>query len=766
MGGAGGKKAGKGKLPPTKTVRATDSFHSHLRDQRTIKRLKMYNSKIKRNEKGEIVKGSVLGAADRVKQSMARIAPDRRWFGNTRVIGQQALQKFRTEMTERFRDPYSVVIKQKKLPLSLLEDPTINSRSTGVQQQFQFANTFGEKSTRKRVKMASSVGSMDELAARAQSGSQMAISTTRGEIVAAAAAHSSSAGNSRPGGNAAHTGFSVRAQRQHALRRAQNPADFAAQAGTVTSDEGITMISSANRRGKGDDDDDEEDNFFESTDKGNWSLFKKGQSNRIWNELYKVIDSADVILYVVDARDPMGTRSPFIEDYLRREKKHKHFVLLLNKCDLIPLWATARWLQILSKDFPTIAFHASIEHPFGKGNLISILRQFCRLHNVSQRGKGKSPISVGVIGYPNVGKSSVINTLRRKTVCKSAPIPGETKIWQYVALTRSIFLIDCPGVVYEREGNSNINAVLKGVVRVERLGRADKTDVVQAVLDMVKRKDMETTYNITEWTDSQSFLEALATIRGKLLPGGVPDTDIAARSVLYDWQRGKIPWFVAPPFDSERAKATTANAPEATLLETIEKHNSLNVVGDQIEHGAQKKAEDNADDSDEDSDDDDDDGNFESEEASALAAAAAQKKLGALQQQQQKLTGRRGRASAEEEEDDDDDDGTANAANATGGKTKNSSKKRAGPAVPANSSAALGNKGFSTIVTATQAADAAAKKQKRTEVRHQAKQDERQSHSKARAQIMTQQKKTGGNSSNNAASAADKALWDAFVAAS
>ena len=62
----------------------------------------------------------------------------------------------------------------------------------------------------------------------------------------------------------------------------------------------------------------------------------------------------------------------------------------------------------------------------------------------------KQAISVGFVGYPNVGKSSVINTLRTKKVCNVAPVPGETKVWQYITLTKRIFLIDCPGVVYNR----------------------------------------------------------------------------------------------------------------------------------------------------------------------------------------------------------------------------------------------------------------------------------------------------------------------------
>ena len=88
-----------------------------------------------------------------------------------------------------------------------------------------------------------------------------------------------------------------------------------------------------------------------------------------------------------------------------------------------------------------MAFHASITNSFGKGSLIQLLRQFSQLHT------DRKQISVGFIGYPNTGKSSIINTLRKKKVCQVAPIPGETKVWQYITLMKRIFLIDCPGIV-------------------------------------------------------------------------------------------------------------------------------------------------------------------------------------------------------------------------------------------------------------------------------------------------------------------------------
>lgn len=105
-----------------------------------------------------------------------------------------------------------------------------------------------------------------------------------------------------------------------------------------------------------------------------------------------MIDSSDVIVEVLDARDPMGTRSRYIEQHIRKNYPHKHIVFVLNKCDLVPVWATVRWVQVLSKEFPTLAFHASINNSFGKGSLIQLLRQFGALHS------DKKNISVGFIG--------------------------------------------------------------------------------------------------------------------------------------------------------------------------------------------------------------------------------------------------------------------------------------------------------------------------------------------------------------------------------
>ena len=292
-------------------------------------------------------------------------------------------------------------------------------------------------------------------------------------------------------------------------------------------------------------------------------LFAKGQSKRIWGELYKVVDSSDVLIQVLDARDPIGTRCAHLEAHLKeRTQRHRHMVLVLNKCDLVPAWVTKRWLHALSREYPTVAFHASMTHPFGKGALLSLLRQFQRLH------ADKPNISVGFIGYPNVGKSSVINTLRTKKVCVVAPVPGQTKVWQYVNLTKKIFLIDCPGVVYSGAGDSDTDAVLKGVVRVANL--EDAAEHVGAVLGRVKPEYLRRAYRISAWDDSHDFLCQLARLSGKLLRGGEPDTSTAAKALLQDWQRGRIPYFQPPPALPARDAVIAAPVAPAPLPPTAD----------------------------------------------------------------------------------------------------------------------------------------------------------------------------------------------------
>uniref|UniRef100_H0WYX4 Nucleolar GTP-binding protein 2 n=1 Tax=Otolemur garnettii TaxID=30611 RepID=H0WYX4_OTOGA len=472
----------------------------NMRDRATIRRLNMYRQKERRNSRGKVIK-PLQYQSTVASGTVARVEPNIKWFGNTRVVKQSSLQKFQEEMDAVMKDPYKVVMKQSKLPMSLLHDR--------IRPHDIIGHVIDPNS------------SFDFYPASKIPDSNSFIGTS-----------SSSLKNTQ-----------------------MAPAPYTEGSGFKPSTGQTTEPGLRNEAQE--------------------EIYKKGQSKRIWGELYKVIDSSDVVVQVLDARDPMGTRSPHIETYLKKEKPWKHLIFVLNKCDLVPTWATKRWVAVLSQEYPTLAFHASLTNPFGKGAFIQLLRQFGKLHT------DKKQISVGFIGYPNVGKSSVINTLRSKKVCNVAPIAGETKVWQYITLMRRIFLIDCPGVVYPSE-DSETDIVLKGVVQVEKIKTPE--DHIGAVLERAKPEYVSKTYKIDSWENAEDFLEKLALRTGKLLKGGEPDLQTVGKMVLNDWQRGRIPFFVKPPnaeppaapqhppsASSEVAPETTQKNPEEEVVDTVSK---------------------------------------------------------------------------------------------------------------------------------------------------------------------------------------------------
>jgi ribosome biogenesis GTPase A len=106
----------------------------------------------------------------------------------------------------------------------------------------------------------------------------------------------------------------------------------------------------------------------------------KGTSKRIWNELYKVIDSSDVILHVLDARDPDGTRCRSVEKYIRTEAPHKHLVFVLNKVDLVPSKvavsnSSSHQQPHYSLSFTPVPHFKSSTYPFPRGT--SSMDWFC-----------------------------------------------------------------------------------------------------------------------------------------------------------------------------------------------------------------------------------------------------------------------------------------------------------------------------------------------------------------------------------------------------
>jgi len=171
---------------------------------------------------------------------------------------------------------------------------------------------------------------------------------------------------------------------------------------------------------------------------------------------------------------------------------------------------------------------------------------------------------------------------RRPQVCNVAPLPGETKVWQYITLSRRLYLLDCPGVVYHSTGDSKTDTVLKGVVRIANLD--DATEHIGEVLERCKHQHIVRTYGISAWQDVEDFLTQLATSAGKLLKGGQPDLNTAAKMVLQDWQRGKLPFFTTPPQELvDRAEAIERAQADAEEQDAADKDHDPEEAGEKSE---------------------------------------------------------------------------------------------------------------------------------------------------------------------------------------
>ncbi|CAN9512473.1 unnamed protein product [Ophioblennius macclurei] len=281
-----------------------------------------------------------------------------------------------------------------------------------------------------------------------------------------------------------------------------------------------------------------------------------------YREFKKVVEASDVILEVLDARDPLGCRCPQVEQAVIQSGTNKKIVLVLNKIDLVAKEIVEKWIKYLRNEFPTVAFKASTQQQtknlkrsnvpvtqattellsssacIGADCLMKLLGNYCRNLDI------KTAITVGVVGFPNVGKSSLINSLKRARACSVGATPGVTKCLQEVHLDKHIKLLDCPGIVMATS-TTDAAMILRNCVKIEQL--VDPLPPVEAILRRCNKAQIMEHYGVTDFHTGPEFLALLARRQGKLRKGGLPDTDKAAKGVLMDWTGGRISYFTHPP---------------------------------------------------------------------------------------------------------------------------------------------------------------------------------------------------------------------------
>jgi len=251
-----------------------------------------------------------------------------------------------------------------------------------------------------------------------------------------------------------------------------------------------------------------------------------------WRRVRRVLEDADLVIEVADAREPIETRNKRVEELAY--KLGKPLILVLNKCDLVPMEVLERWKRFLEREIPTVFISAKFR--LGTRKLILYIKRYAP----------RLPVRVAVVGYPNVGKSTIINYLKGKHVAPTSPVPGWTRGEQLVRAKSWLYVVDTPGVIPVEEVRDEALLIIKGAIDPARLQEPvyPAVKLIERILKFNPNAFLER-YGIEE-RDPLKILEEVARKRGLLLRGGKLNIEAAARAVIFDWIEGKLTYYRLP----------------------------------------------------------------------------------------------------------------------------------------------------------------------------------------------------------------------------
>lgn len=238
-----------------------------------------------------------------------------------------------------------------------------------------------------------------------------------------------------------------------------------------------------------------------------------------WRVVNEVLEEADIVLIIGDARFP--EQSFNIEIIHKVRLLGKRLIKVFNKVDLL----SKKQQEELKKKYPDIIAVSATNH----------LSTMKLLRLINEVAKGKEAI-VGVLGYPNTGKSSIINAIKGKSSAPVSSISGFTKAKMIVRVTKNIKLIDTPGVIPYYEKDDLFHALIS-VKSPEWI--KDVEDTAMGLIEMMKGK-IEKFYGVAVLEDTDETLDNIAVKMNMLKKGGEPNSKAAAIKIIRDWQKGSI----------------------------------------------------------------------------------------------------------------------------------------------------------------------------------------------------------------------------------
>ena len=261
------------------------------------------------------------------------------------------------------------------------------------------------------------------------------------------------------------------------------------------------------------------------------------KAKRMMQENMKLID---LVIELVDARIPLSSRNPDIDEL----GKNKARLILLNKADLADDACNKAWIAYFKeKGFYVLEMNA--RSGAGIKNVNGAVKEACREKIERDRKKGivNRPVRAIVVGIPNVGKSTFINSFAGRACTKTGNKPGVTKGKQWIRLSKELELLDTPGILWPKFDNQEVgrNLAYIGSMNDEILQKTELTiDLLTCLMIHYKKMLMER-YQFTEALDTPlQVLEHICEERKCYKKGGEIDYEKGASLFLDDFRSGKI----------------------------------------------------------------------------------------------------------------------------------------------------------------------------------------------------------------------------------
>lgn len=262
------------------------------------------------------------------------------------------------------------------------------------------------------------------------------------------------------------------------------------------------------------------------------------KAKRMMQENIKLID---LIIELVDARAPLSSRNPDIDDL----GKGKARLILLNKADLASERLNDAWAAYFqSRGFFVVKLDSRSKA--GMKTIQNVIQEACRekIERDRKRGIRNRPVRAMVVGIPNVGKSTFINSFAGRACAKTGNKPGVTKGAQWIRLNKQVELLDTPGILWPKfeDQQVGIRLAMLGSVNDEILNLEELAMELGVFLRSYFRIPMEERYQAEFPEDGtpQQILEKVAESRSCLLKGGELDLGKAAAFLLDDFRSGRL----------------------------------------------------------------------------------------------------------------------------------------------------------------------------------------------------------------------------------